>query len=129
MIMKNAASVVFWYGYFHIPTCNLILIYLACKNQPICPGGLLLMLKCCQYLQHQQQMPFFPHAFQHIQLWSDFSMNFYTSLTFTYRMSHRVHATFKLVYGHLNGIFLTSNFAWAFSRPFANSGQKDFAKF
>ena len=45
-----------------------------------------------------------------------------------YRMSHRVLSTFKLVYGHLNGIFLTGNFAWALSRHFANSGPKDFAK-
>ena len=44
-------------------------------------------------------------------------------------MIHWVHTTFKLVYGHLNGIFLTSNFAWAYSRHFANSGQKDRAKF
>ena len=48
---------------------------------------------------------------------------------FIYRMSHRVPAAFKLVYGHLNSIFLTGNFAWAFPRHFANSGQKDFAKF
>ena len=47
----------------------------------------------------------------------------------TYRMSHRVLPTFKLVYGHLNGNFLTGNFAWAFARQFENSGQKDFAKF
>ena len=46
-----------------------------------------------------------------------------------YRMSHRVPAAFKSVYGHLNSIFLTGNFAWAFPRHFANSGQKDFAKF
>ena len=44
-------------------------------------------------------------------------------------MIHRVLSTFKLVYGHLNGIFLTGNFAWAFSRPFVNSGQKDRAKY
>jgi hypothetical protein len=36
---------------------------------------------------------------------------------------------FSLVYGHLNGIFLIGNFTWVFARPFANSGQKDFAKF
>ena len=30
---------------------------------------------------------------------------------------------------HLNGIFLTGNFAWAFARPFVNYGQKDRAKF
>jgi hypothetical protein len=36
---------------------------------------------------------------------------------------------FKLIYGQLNGIFLTGNFAWAFSRPFVNSGQKHRAKF
>ena len=47
----------------------------------------------------------------------------------TYRMSHRVPSTFKLVYGHLNNIFLTGIFAWAFPIHFANSGQKDFAKF
>ena len=46
-----------------------------------------------------------------------------------YRMSHRVPATFKLVYGHLNSIFLTRNFAWAFAIHFAKSGPKDFAKF
>ena len=46
-----------------------------------------------------------------------------------YRMSHRVPSTFKLVYGHLNNIFLTGNFAWAFPIHFSNSGQKDFAKF
>ena len=44
-------------------------------------------------------------------------------------MSHRVPSAFKLVYGHLNSIFLTGNFAWAFAIPFANSGQKDFADF
>ena len=44
-------------------------------------------------------------------------------------MSHQVPATFKLVYGHLNSIFMTGNFAWAFPRHFANSGPKDFAKF
>ena len=44
-------------------------------------------------------------------------------------MSHRVPATFKLVYGYLNSIFLTGNFAWAFAIHFANNGQKDFAKF
>ena len=44
-------------------------------------------------------------------------------------MSHRVPSTFKLVYGHLNSIFLTGNFAWAFAIHFANSEQKDFAKF
>ena len=49
--------------------------------------------------------------------------------TFIYRMSHRVLPTFKLVYGHLNGNFLTGNFEWAFARQFENSGQKDFAKF
>ena len=47
----------------------------------------------------------------------------------SYRMSHRVPAAFKWVYGHLNSIFLTGNFAWAFPRHFANSEQKDFAKF
>ena len=46
-----------------------------------------------------------------------------------YPMSHRVLPTFKLVYGHLNGNFLTGNFTWAFARQFENSGQKDFAKF
>ena len=44
-------------------------------------------------------------------------------------MSHWVLSTFKLVYGHLNGNFLTGNFEWAFARQFENSGQKDFAKF
>ena len=44
-------------------------------------------------------------------------------------MSHRVLSAFKLVYGHLNSIFLTGNFAWAYSRHFTNSGQKDRAKF
>ena len=34
-----------------------------------------------------------------------------------------------LVFRHLNGIFLTSNFSWAFSRTFVNSGRKDRAKF
>ena len=46
-----------------------------------------------------------------------------------YRMIHRVHTTFKLVQGHLNGSFLTGNFAWALSIYFANMGQKDGAKF
>ena len=46
-----------------------------------------------------------------------------------YRITHRVLSTFKLVYGHLNGIFLPGNFAWVFSRPFVNSGQKDQTKF
>ena len=46
-----------------------------------------------------------------------------------YRMIHRVLSTFKLVQGHLNGIFLTGNFAWGFSRHFVNRGQKDRAKF
>ena len=45
-----------------------------------------------------------------------------------YHMSHRVPATFKLVYGHLNSIVLTRNFAWVFPKHFANSGQKHFAK-
>ena len=49
----------------------------------------------------------------------------YTYTWLIYRMSHRVPATFKLVYGHLNSIFLT----WALSRHFANSGPKNFAKF
>ena len=44
-------------------------------------------------------------------------------------MSHRVPSAFKLVYGHLNSIFLTGNFAWAFAIHFANSGQKDFTNF
>ena len=44
-------------------------------------------------------------------------------------MSHRVLSAFKLVYGHLNSIFLTSNFAWGQSIYFANRGQKDGAKF
>ena len=44
-------------------------------------------------------------------------------------MSHRVPPTFKLICGCLNGCFLTGNFAWALFRHFANSGQKDFAKF
>ena len=45
-----------------------------------------------------------------------------------YRLIHWVHTTFKLVYGHLNGIYLTGNFVWAYSRHFANSGQEDRAK-
>jgi hypothetical protein len=56
----------------------------------------------------------------------------YKSLTIqltVYRMIHWVLSTFKLVYGHLNGIFLTGNFAWAFSKLCVNSGQKDMAKF
>ena len=44
-------------------------------------------------------------------------------------MVHWVLPTFKLVYRHLNGIFLTVNFAWAFSRTFVNSDQKDWVKF
>ena len=44
-------------------------------------------------------------------------------------MSHRVPSTFKLVDGHLNSIFFTGNFAWAFAIHFPNNGQKDFAKF
>ena len=48
---------------------------------------------------------------------------------YIYRITHRVLSTFKLVYGHLNGIFLTGNFAWVFFIPFVNSGQKDQAKF
>ena len=44
-------------------------------------------------------------------------------------MSHQVPSTFKLVYGHLNSIFLFGNFAWAFPIHFANSGPEDFAKF
>ena len=52
-----------------------------------------------------------------------------SSTVYLYRMSHRVPSAFKLVYGHLNSIFLTGNFAWAFAIPFANSGQKDFADF
>jgi hypothetical protein len=46
-----------------------------------------------------------------------------------YRMTHKVLSTFKLVYRQLNGIFLSGNFALAFSRLFVNSGQKDPAKF
>ena len=46
-----------------------------------------------------------------------------------YRMIHWVLSTFKLVLGHLNGIFFSSNFVWAFSQHFVNSGQKDRAKF
>ena len=47
-------------------------------------------------------------------------------------MIHGVLPTFKLVYENLSAldnIFLTSNFVWAFSRTFVNSGQKDRAKF
>ena len=44
-------------------------------------------------------------------------------------MIHRVHATFKWVYGHLNGTLLTGNSAWGFSIYFANTDQKDGAKF
>ena len=48
---------------------------------------------------------------------------------YIYRMIHWVWSTFKSEYGHLKGIFLTCNFAWAFSIPFAISVQKGFAKF
>ena len=46
-----------------------------------------------------------------------------------YRMIDRVLSTFKLVQGHLNGIFLTVNFAWGFSGHFVNRDQKDRANF
>ena len=44
-------------------------------------------------------------------------------------MIHWVQSTFKWIEGHLNGIFLTSNFERGFSRYFVNRGKKDWAKF